>query len=499
MIKNHLMAFGRLNQKILLLVGEYAVGTGLLSLIIFRFPTVPFIRWETEMAWVSVLQLAGSLLVLYLSGFRLTSMISIYLLFLYLFSYGQVVVEGFFPRSYMEVYSIAKDFTIPIYVSGTLFTFEAISALVAGVLLSKLRVEHPAYVHLKELVPTDYFGYCRPVGWLMLAVSAPFMLVMDAVRLVVSIRSGYIAALDVSFPGFFGTLYAMTLPAIALLLTAYRDRRWLTRGLFGLIVAYKCVFMLVGNRGFNTLFIFVLLYFYLTVIERIPPKKVIAYVLAGALIVFLALVSFRAIAYIRDVKDKSLPLLLLCYGRALHGDFIVENLYEYGVTLRTACTAVKFMPAQVGYAHGATYLASMATVLPNIHGILNGAISVAHWPSKLDKLFGGGTGGSFIAEFYFNFGWAGFPAAAVAGVLFGRLSDAWRKAAEEKRYLHIAVYMLIFYYLLWWIRDAFESTFRASVWTAILVFAWYQAIKFIKKRGGIPLFHRKKDTNESAE
>lgn len=498
-MKNHLMAFGRLNQKILLLVGEYAMGVGLLSLIIFRFPTVPFIRWETEMAWISVLQLAGSLLVLYRSGFRPTSMISIYLLFLYLFSYGQVVVEGLSPQSYMEVYSIAKNFTIPVYVSGTLFTFEAISALVAGALLSKLRVEHPAYVHLKEPAPTDYSGYCKPAGWLTLAVSAPFMLGMDAVRLAASIRSGYIAALRVSFPGFFGILYSMTLPAVALLLTAYRDRRWLARGIFGLTVAYKCVYMLVGNRGFNTLFVFILLYFYLTVIERIPPKKVIAYALAGLLIVFLALVSFRAIAYIRDVKDKSLPLLLQCYGRALHGNFIVENLYEYGVTLRTACTAVKFMPAQVGYAHGATYLASMATVIPNIHGILNGAIRVAHWPSKLDRLFGGGTGGSFIAELYFNFGWVGFPVAAAAGVLFGKLSDALQKAVEGKKYLHIAVYMLMFYYLLWWIRDAFESAFRASVWTAILIFVWYQAIKFIKKRGGIPLFHRKKDTNESTE
>jgi hypothetical protein len=110
------------------------------------------------------------------------------------------------------------------------------------------------------------------------------------------------------------------------------------------------------------------------------------------------------------------------------------------------------MKAEPSYAHGSTYVASLATVLPNISSELDTYVRTNDFQKQLEYPT---IGGSYLAELYYNFGQLSYVSAFIIGYVLSQFERFILKLREYNKYILLALAILVARQSLWWIRDSF--------------------------------------------
>lgn len=453
----------------ILTINLYILLALILSVIVyFTGQNKTFSDFLVTMAVVSLLQLILNMFFLKLRKINLFSPISLFIIFLYIFNFGQVLLKGFVPN-YDFLFDVSDHIGQQLYIKTSIFCLVIIFLFVVGVLISYKDVN--ASKDMKDY-HEHYYIYCKPIGFILLFLSLPFMLYLDITKILASISGGYQAIFDIEKPGFFGILSYLFLPAIILLLFAYKDNKFTVRVIFILTVLYKIMTMLGGQRGYAVVFIIVLSYIFVSKVQRISLRNSILY----TFIAYFILNILSVIKSIRGISDKNFGTLSNAFSETLENNIIFKTLEEFGGTLYTTSLALSYYPDTLSNLHGSGYFFPLLTVFPNVGGILN-QFTDNNWAVQLSSLVPG-IGGSFIAEIYVNFGqYFSYLFPILLGMLMGKLSYIYEQKVKYNHYLIISMYAITFSMSLLWVRGSFEILVRNTIWPAIMIYLLYFILK----------------------
>ena len=297
---------------------------------------------------------------------------------------------------------------------------------------------------------------------LLLVVGLGPRLYYDFMYLNYGLLNGYSGA-AVYIPQFVNTLAFFADIAVLLIILKIREKKTATL-LFAIVLVYKSVMMMSGSRQEAFVFIIILSYLYFFIIRSVKRRKLILYVLLG----YLALSFIMTIGEIRVSTFQSIGVVWNTFLKNLTGGFIGNMFGEFGSAYTTLVKTVKDTPSNVGYGYGLSYVAGIASVIPtfvNRIGILSNKTAYIVQYSGVASF-----GGSFLGEFYYNFGWFGLLAVPIIGSIVGKTSASIENLKHTNRITVDSVKTLIFAIsLLLFVRGYFSDMAQKVVWSIIVV------------------------------
>jgi len=429
----------------------------------------------TVLSIVAIFQLMLTLYYFKIFKIRIFSPIGLFTIFLFLFSFGQVLLKGLLSNYEFQLFDLSKFVSHYSLISVIRYSLIIIFLFTLGALLSSVNTK--SVETKKENLHDKQYKYCKPIGLALLLISVPPMMYIDIKTIQASFSGGYHSIFYLGIPSIYGSLADFFLPAVILLLFYYKKNISICRFILVFSVAYKLFTMLGGQRGYAMIFIITLIYIYYKSIESISIFNKIKYWVGGLLV----LAFLNTIKDIRGIQDKGLSLIIESFNYAISNNIVFRAFEEFGSTLFTNVLVFDYYPKVLTHLYGISYLASIFTILPNIGGIVTHIVDKYRWAEQLSMLQPG-IGGSFIGELYVNFGYSSFFIAIVIGWILCRLSKKYEQAIICNDYFSVAIYSITFCYSLLWVRGSFEMLVRSTVWTLLTVYGLYMIFKGISRK-----------------
>lgn len=259
----------------------------------------------------------------------------------------------------------------------------------------------------------------------------PLILFNDFSRVILTRTYSYSSAVYMS--SFIGRFEICFLIA-SLFVIAYRSKD--SKYVFIYMLLRCFLLMVLSGSRIGMILELILLLFLKVSLDKISFRKTIG----------LVILAFIALVFIGYVKQTRGALSISIWDYIADGGIFSSVLSEFGSTMITPLLAVTHDSA-VGNLNGLSYLSSILTLIPfstrvfpfiteyrAVHDLLN------QYAPAIGTL-----GGSFFAEQFMNFGFAGIWLSLPFGLLFGFCQN---KVYEENNSFKNIIYVALFYGIL---------------------------------------------------
>ena len=417
-----------------------------------------------SVALLLVVNLCIQLITLKICNRRIISFFGAFIVFMYLFHFGQVFSTAFFSNvdfdtmNYLVVYMKEKDYAL----KSIEICLNTINFFFIGGVLSSDSID---YSDKRETA--DSLQICLSYGKILFVISFPFRLFFDIERFLIAARSGYSGVINerVVLPGVFSTIASFWYISLAILLIGITDKRKESK-----IIIYSTIYMVVtmlsGERGHQLICMISLVIIFIQKNNIIIGcKKILSYSAVGVIMLFFIDLVF-------DIRQYSISYFISNFSEftsnVLKKNVIIETIHSFGATIFTPYLVVKGMGTDYNPLFGETFIKSTSQIFPavtdsmraiNNGSILGRALNTDH-----------AIGGSFAAELYYDFRGFYFVASALLGYIYGRFSSSLPYYIQNRdgyRICKIVPYMI---YSLWWIRDSVGNITRPIVWLLLVLF-----------------------------
>lgn len=408
----------------------------------------------------------------------------IFIVLLYVFHFGQVILLGLFPELSVNEQITLKYFTDQSCLNGLKILNIAFYFMCIGIIFSlkpqiiknnlmKINVEEEKYLYEKSLI--------------MIILTFPVKLIIDSIFFITSMKMGLSSGLYLlnSIPNFIVTFGNLSVVGFCMILISLQSKPKKQKIVFLLIVSYFILLMLCGRRSENVAYICILSFFFLKCYrEKVNIKTVTLIIILGVL--FLNVLY--AIVYSRQRNDgQNISNFITAFQYALtKKNIFIESLREYGNTGYTAIAVISNWLPMFGPTNGLSILYSLTALIPNIIGVAGKLTSLGNYALILQKTTGIlpteylNIGGSLFGELFFNFGIIGCCISClIIGYFVGLLSEKLNFYLAKGCYFKIAYYIATYISIIYWIRDRIAGGVRYAVWGAFLV---YISHKFFLRR-----------------
>jgi hypothetical protein len=404
-------------------------------------------------SWMVVANLFFQSLTMVICRLPLTSFFYAFIVFYYLFHFGQIVMMGLFPDyhydylNYVEYYMTAHsvlDKTMELCIVS-------INAFFIGGLLV-----NPSKIYISSRwVKLGSTQVIRRAFFLLL----PFRVLVDGVQITAAMMFGYYGAIKASqmLPGIIASLGNMWYALVPLFYLTL-DNKQNKRKFILLILVYLGIAMLTGNRGHQFVCLASLMIVTLAT-ERIRFRTLLKY---G--IVVIAGLFFIDIIY--EMRETSISAFLanpLSFTASTDkSNIILETIGTFGETIYTPYLVVDGCDSVYHTWFGEAFVKSLAGVIPDVFGWLKEINNEAIFPKNLGTQ--AAIGGSFSGEMYYNFkNW--YPLmSAFFGYIYCKLSTIAYQSIKIRKYQEAIMAIAICSLSLWWVRDAIGNLTRQIVW-----------------------------------
>lgn len=392
----------------------------------------------------------------------------IFIVFAYLFSFGQCMMAVFNVELKNTAYSLSRGyFSAPEIQRAAVFALRAIAVTCIGYCFSDRAERHP------NAMPEDAFDEKRKrivsVGWLLLALSfAPtlYMLLSDIQKVS---TSSYGATLEkASGLRKVCSLLSNYFISAILILFCFEDRK---RGrLYALITGYLAL-QIAGGSRIET---FRLAITFLLISERYRKELTGGKRLLLAVTALAGIFVFSAVSDIRNQIHLSadVPELMIHTVKNVWEDnFLVSAINEMGNTQLINTLVYSKCPEPVPFQYGLSYLKMLWAIVPNFIGsAYTGYIGVDITFSPLYTVTEAGMGASFIAEGYWNFGSFSVLLFFFFGALYGWIEKRFCLAGRSKSGKPENIFLLIYtmYYFIFLVRSEALGFGRSFVYYAVI-------------------------------
>ena len=327
-------------------------------------------------------------------------------------------------------------------------------------------------------------------GWVLFGVSVipAALAARDAVSATMS--GGYFFALygherATGFAGARNFLGSFLIPSTFFLLAGSRKDKRTTRVLSAVVLMMYCgLFLFIGARTVAAVSLPVYAWLWERLVRPIPRTLIISILLVGLLVVF------PLIAVTRNTSGEArLSWDYLKDSWSVLDRPAVASLSETGGSLVTVAYTLELIPAVRDYDWGLSYALALTTVVPNLFWEIHPAIagSPGNWmmnvidPDTAAK--GGGLGYSFIAEAYYNFGWAGPLFIGIVGFLLSRF---FRWSSGHPDALRCVCVANVLMPLLWVSRNDAAGAVRDMIWLGLIPYVAIRTLRAMNCRSAGP-------------
>lgn len=378
----------------------------------------------------------------------------LFVVFLYLFHFGEIIMLGFFPWyeydyvDYFSTYMLREPETA----KRTLdLCINATNFFVTGALFYKKRV---SYLVMHEGLNVQTIA--KFIFYPLFAVRV----LLDALQIFVAYTLGYHGTFTTGIGGVFSALAMMAYGAIPLYYLSIEDRQAKKRFLV-FIVCYLMCTMLTGNRGHQVTCLLGLFIIYITQ-NPVTIKQTVLYMIVAILgLQFLdVIIAMRGygIAYFFDHFSEFTEM-------TLQTNILLETIGTFGETIFTPFLVLQEYDRLQPF-FGETFVKSFASIIPDVFGGLKDINNEAVLGRALNTDFT--IGGSLLGEMYYNFGEFYPIPTMLVGYIYAKMSDKVRYFVSNNRIIEVIFVLPVCVILIWWVRDSIGNMTRQIVWFAIL-------------------------------
>ena len=415
---------------------------------------------------------------------KIISFSSLFIMILFLFHFGQLMIYAYFRSIYSHV-----RFLLLLNLPNAIHGFKLINlvflSICWGILLGELK-DNSNYFPQEHQIMNQKFDW-KHVSKIIIATTFPVKMFIDMRCLIVSIAQGGRAARAWinTFPNILLYYGKISLIGFGLLLFVMKDEPKKQRNLFLFIESYVLIMMVSGIRSENVgyLLVFLFLYFFMRK-ENLHIPTVILYSVIG----FWVLTFVVTAGTFRGLENKNIETFFETFYDAFTEKNVILSMFDTcGDTGYTAqCVINKWLPTHEP-SYGDAYWLGWTAVIPNIPVVFTLPGKITESSCFALKLQRAGAlsssytniGGSIIGELFFNFGYWGSALAAVfMGLLIGWISRKSHYYLENNNYYGIIKFFPMMFASIYWVRDYFGGGFREVVWGPF--FCWILLTSFIK-------------------
>ncbi len=420
----------------------------------------PTIQSLGMMGWLGIVQFIYSIMSWTRRGNQFISPYVLFLLALYVFSYGQSFLWAFeleSERTLIGFYGI----TIPEIFNAQVQTLIMLAFFHIGASfwLSSRSVSFQQFE-----IPKDNRPNLKLIGWLLFIVSVvPY--VMEAIHdMILSMTQGYGAIYGegkVGIDNLSSFIAGYFIPSVICLFIAYKDNKFMRLCLLSILSLNIIAILLTGGRSNAVILLAILVILYNYLVKKFTKKWIIVgFVGAFALL--------QVLAYVGETRTDGNRAASLD-GIKVENNAAVDALAEMGTTMFCLIKTQELIPAKYDYKNGRSYAYAFTTLIPNL-GFWD--IHPARKESNLGDWLGDalglgyGTGFSMCAEAYANFGKFGFILFFIWGWFLASTFGKIEFSVQTKNYARMAFLLILFWYFLKLPRNNFINLVRPIFFVA---------------------------------
>ena len=424
---------------------------------------------------ISLIQLVINILFLKACNHKFFSLPILFVIFTFVFHLGHLVLITF-NIDVERPYDVVNMVSNQVFIKACIFTYLAQAFLVLGIMLSNLKKTQIiiADKHYDEIEKRLTYK----TGITLFLISIIPKLYIDIQKIILYMNGNYLSTYEIDVSGALTTVANMAEIAVIMIMIGKQDHKKLVKFIFFLTLLYEVIIMMTGNRGRPTVYIFSLIYIYINLIQQVRLRTTVVAVTAG----YVGIVFINFISKIRLANITDITLLIRVFKEVFVSSPFFKMIGEFGGTMISLCYSIMFFPTNSVHSYGSNYLVSLLTIIPNFGGILeqfrNQFIFVYNFPGRVRYALGG----SYLGELYYAFGMYGSLGAIIVGLLIGNTQRVITESINNKNWLKLSIYMILFPSFLWWVRNYFSDMIREFVWSSVLIYLMYYFIKQSKKR-----------------
>ncbi len=391
---------------------------------------------------------------------------NLFLACLHLFHFGQIVINFFDISHVYRSLDILEVLGYEEYLQSACYAILFSVFCVLGVMLQSVSILTGGKINRRNDKASNRKLFL--IGIILTILSLPIHIRISLLQVRLTTEGNYLNSFEANISGIQYTFSMFCIIGIIMLMLAFSEQRIKLYLIYFLSIIYFAWTMMSGGRGRPVITI-LLFTFILLKLVKVSPWKIVLLAAAG----YIALMALSAIARIRDYGGITVENLY--HAMKMGGSPIIAALEEFGGTQQTVGLAVR-LAKSCPYKLGSTYFLSLFSILPNAGGIFSNLNQESIFTLYLPGAY---LGGSIIGEAYYNFGWLGCGIGMAAGLLIGRLSSKIECIFRDRKYDKIAYYVMPCFGILWWVRDAFNSILRNTIWAWVIIYFLYLLYHYI--------------------
>ena len=424
------------------------------------------LKSESYDYWLSIfcafltITLIKDFFVLHNNNHKTLSISMIFIIFSYLFHFGQVYINVF-ASNYLWIDSnFLKVRSFDITEDALLFSYTIIELVMIGMLLvNKKSMSRILESSIK--FETLKIKQLKIMGWIICILTIPMKLYYTWVAANMVRLRGY-GELDIGFSGIYIQFSNFLVLGFVLLLLSYSSQKLYAKLIFISEMLILCILMLGGGRIYSVISIIILSICYNEKIDKINFKNIFPILIVGYFVL-----QFIAVISVLRIMGNLNPETIFDSMSNPNFNLILRTLDEFGGTIFTVIQTFVEVPDNLPYNGGLSYLEAWILAGINVGGILDDIKESVEY-TLLFKLHYS-YGGSYIGELYYNFGYFGYVFAPVIGYYIMRLSYFWDELLEKDYIFTFSLLLMPTYAVTTWVRGYFDVFTRSIIWGCLFL------------------------------
>ncbi|MEH7461453.1 O-antigen polysaccharide polymerase Wzy [Bacillus thuringiensis] len=422
-------------------------------------------KWLSYMTGLAFLTIFIQLLTAKYLRIKTISIAGMFIIFSYVFHFGHLfllAIDYSFPDlSYgVGLYRYGED----IYRKAMNFSMLSMLSLFLGMMIAKKPTEKITENLNNDIKSNDnYKNYYGILGFILLCISFPIDLYLLFNQIKQMGTGGYSSVHEFGVNLGLRYLSYLVNPAFFLLIVANKNTKWNAKLILAFYIIYKFITMFTGMRAYAILNILIMVYLYHSSVKKFSRK----FMIWGSAIGYFILSLFIAI---RNTRSYGLSFERIYEGLLSNeGSPIMGTLEEFGMTINVVCEVVSRVSSDsfIDYANGMQIVTSIMSAIPFVSNIFSN-IDFADY-NLIDKLDIWHLGGSYIADFYFDFGTKGIFAIAFYGFLVQLFSQYIENNLKQMNYYKVAMFIPAGIDIIFSVRSTITKIPRVLIWIPIFM------------------------------
>lgn len=401
---------------------------------------------------------------------QIVSFFSAFIIFLYLFHFGEIFCAAYHPELKMDFMSYVLHYMTNGQIAKRTIEIclTCINCLCIGGFYRKQKNDQPTIDTSETYDPYFLYSLCKYLFWITLPINIWLNMRIIGAAMV----GGYTATNHMeSVPGIFTTFSNFWYIAFPFyyVLSPKSDQKYILYP----CLAYIAFTMLTGNRGHqivNLLSFFILIYYAHEI--KINVKNT----LITTLFVFIGLVILDVI-----FANRGYGIIYILsnfndlFSKSLENNIIISTLYNFGATIFTPYLTVNELTYDIHPFFFESYIKSLSSIIPNVGGFLTDLYREGKFTNQLNTSHA--IGGSFIAELYYNCGNMYIIVAVIFGYYYEKISSNFINSIKSGNWTSIFIIYTFGSLSMWWVRDSFFNLIRILVWAWLIYSVSYNLYK----------------------